>query len=265
MNAIWVRGSEACVGVLVCAGVTWLTLGQAWAVTTLIAGNVALIGYFLWHLDRLTRWATSDADVPVPEARGPWAIAFSALHRRVRSRTAHQRDLAHTIERMKSAVDAIPDGMVVLDGANRLRWANGRAQAHLGLDAVRDAGHPLANLVRQPEITRYLARADFSVAVTVESRRDQRVTLSIQGVPFGENERLLISRDISQVEAVERMRRDFIANVSHELKTPLTVVSGFAETLHDMDLDRASRQRYLELMQDQAQNMKRLVDDLLTL
>jgi len=64
---------------------------------------------------------------------------------------------------------------------------------------------------------------------------------------------------------VARLRRDFIANVSHELKTPLTVLTGFLETLADMRLEAKQRQRYLSLMAEQAQNMQRLVDDLLTL
>ncbi len=78
-------------------------------------------------------------------------------------------------------------------------------------------------------------------AVVVESLREPGVTLSIQVVPFGIDERLLISRDITQLEAVARMRRDFIANVSHELKTPLTVVSGFLETLQDLELEPRQR------------------------
>ena len=91
------------------------------------------------------------------------------------------------------------------------------------------------------------------------------VTLSIQIVPFGVEEKLLISRDITRLEAVARMRRDFIANVSHELKTPLTVVSGFIETLQDLDLEPRQRDRFLQLMHEQAKSMQRLVDDLLTL
>jgi two-component system phosphate regulon sensor histidine kinase PhoR len=74
-----------------------------------------------------------------------------------------------------------------------------------------------------------------------------------------------MSRDVTRLEQVARMRRDFIANVSHELKTPLTVVAGFTETLQDMALDPARRERYLRLMQEQARSMGRLVDDLLTL
>ena len=84
-------------------------------------------------------------------------------------------------------------------------------------------------------------------------------------MPYGVSEKLLLSRDVTQLEAVARMRRDFIANVSHELKTPLTVVSGFVETMQDLDLDDRQRDRYLGLMADQTRNMRRLVNDLLTL
>ena len=84
-------------------------------------------------------------------------------------------------------------------------------------------------------------------------------------MPFGVAEKLLIARDVTQLEAVARMRRDFIANVSHELKTPLTVISGFVETLQELDLDERQRTRFLQLMQEQAASMQRLVEDLLTL
>ena len=101
--------------------------------------------------------------------------------------------------------------------------------------------------------------------IVIDSQRDAGVTLAIQIVPFGVEEKLLISRDITQLEAVARMRRDFIANVSHELKTPLTVISGFVETLQELELDERQRGRFLQLMQEQAASMQRLVEDLLTL
>jgi two-component system phosphate regulon sensor histidine kinase PhoR len=84
-------------------------------------------------------------------------------------------------------------------------------------------------------------------------------------VPFAGDQKLLMSRDVTELEAVARIRRDFIANVSHELKTPLTVISGFVETLQDIDVDDRQRKRFLQLMQEQAKNMQRLVADLLTL
>jgi two-component system phosphate regulon sensor histidine kinase PhoR len=83
-------------------------------------------------------------------------------------------------------------------------------------------------------------------------------------VPYGEDQRLVLSRDITQFKGVERMRREFVANVSHELRTPLTVVSGFLETLRD-ERDPEAARRYIDLMHEQAARMERLVEDLLTL
>jgi two-component system phosphate regulon sensor histidine kinase PhoR len=243
----------------------WATLGAAWAAGVFALGGGAIIGFHLWHLDRLARWSAASLESPVPEGSGSWRIAMTALYRRVRTRTAHQRDLLQTIERFTSAAEAIPEGMVVLDGANRIRWANDRAQQYFGLDLTHDLGAPLVNLVRQPEVVRYLEAGDYTDAIVVDSQRMPGLTLSIQMVPFGIEERLLMGRDITRLESVARMRRDFIANVSHELKTPLTVVTGFLETLQDLALEPRQRERYLRLMQEQARSMERLVDDLLTL
>ncbi len=264
MGPAVVAGLVAPAAVLAAAAVAWLALGATAACVVLAAGWGAIIVAHLRNLDRLTRWAGGDLDAPAPEGSGAWSLAFSALHRRVRSRSAQQRELAQTIERFRSAAEAIPDGMVVLDTGNRIRWANARALAHFGLDPGRDVGTPLANLVRQPEFLRYLDNGDFSEALVIDSQRAPGSTLSIQVVPFGIDERLLISRDITRLEAVARMRRDFIANVSHELKTPLTVVSGFLETLQDAELPPRVK-RSVDLMSEQARSMERLVDDLLTL
>jgi len=265
MKLVFLTGLVAPVAVLILAGFVALLVGTGWAAMLLALGLAAIIVIHLWQVHRFMRWADAPLDAPVPEARGAWGHAFSALYRRVRTRTLHHRDLATTIERFRSAVEALPDGMVIVDAANRILWANARAQAHLGLDLAKDTGRPLLNLMRQPEVVRYFEAGDFTDAVIVDSLRGAATTLSIQVVPFGMDERLLISRDITQLEAVARMRRDFIANVSHELKTPLTVVSGFLETLQELELEPHQRTQYLQLMGEQARSMQRLVDDLLTL
>ncbi len=265
VSPVVVAGVGAPVAVAVLAAlVVWL-LGAAWGLATLTVGLGAVVGVHLWQIFRLARWADAALDAPVPEAIGAWGIAYSALYRRARTRTLNHRDLATTIGRFRSAVEALPDGMVILDAANRVEWANARAQAHLGLDLAKDTGRPLINLLRQPEVIRYFAAGDFTDAVVIDSLRGNVSTLSIQVIPFGIDERLLISRDITQLEAVDRMRRDFVANLSHELKTPLTVVSGFLETLQDLELEPRQRAQYLQLMAEQARSMQRLVDDLLTL
>jgi two-component system phosphate regulon sensor histidine kinase PhoR len=260
-----VQGVAAPAAVLLVAAVLWALAGAAGALAVLALGWGAILAFHIVNLDRLTHWAATSTETPVPEGSGPWRPAFSALYRRVRTRRAHERDLAHLIERFQSAAEAVPDGMVVLDTANRIKWANVRAQSLLGLDLSQDIGAPLMNFVRQPEFVRYVEAGDHRDPIVIDSQRDAGVTLAIQIVPFGVAEKLLISRDVTQLESVARMRRDFIANVSHELKTPLTVISGFVETLQELELDERQRVRFLQLMQEQAASMQRLVEDLLTL
>jgi two-component system, OmpR family, phosphate regulon sensor histidine kinase PhoR len=265
MSPLLLQAAIPPAAVLAVAGIVWGVFGAGPAFGVLAIGWGAVLAHHVRNLARLADWAAAGLDASVPEGRGAWGAAWSALYRRVRTRRAHERDLAHTIERFQSASEAVPDGMVVLDAANRIRWANARAQTFLGLDVAHDVGAPLANLVRQPAFVRYLEADEHAEPLVLDSQRDAGTTLAIQIVPFGVAEKLLIARDVTQLEAVARMRRDFIANVSHELKTPLTVVSGFIETLQELDLDERQRERFLRLMQEQSASMQRLVQDLLTL
>src|SRR6202521_3024066 len=265
MNLIWLRGLAAPAMIMVLALAVGLIDGVTAALTVVTVGTLAIIGWHLLQLDALARWASGPIEVPLPEGRGTWALAYAALYHRVRLRSARQRDLRLALDRFVSGARALPEGVVVLGASDRIEWANPRAEAHLGLDLKHDSGAPIVNLVRHPAFVQYLAVGDFSEPVIIQSTRESALTLSLQIVPFGVEEKLLMSRDITRLEAVARVRRDFIANVSHELKTPLTVLAGVIETLADMRLEERQRQRYLALMAEQAQNMQRLVDDLLTL
>ena len=265
MTPIWRRGLVAPLVVGLAALLAWPLAGGSVALAVLAVGALAIILWHLAQLDALARWASGALEAPVPEGRGTWAVAYSTLYRRVRLRSARQRDLRLALDRFVSGAEALPEGVVVLDAANRIQWANPRAQTHLGIELRQDQGAPIGNIVRQPAFVQYLAAGDFSEPVVMGSQREPGTTLSIQVVPFGVEEKLLMSRDITRLEAVARMRREFIANVSHELKTPLTVLSGFLETLADLKIEPKQRQRYIALMSEQAQNMQRLVADLLTL
>ncbi|HEX6138200.1 MAG TPA: phosphate regulon sensor histidine kinase PhoR [Casimicrobiaceae bacterium] len=259
---------EALVAPAIAAALTlvaWIVIGSGAALLVLAIGAVAIIGFHLRHLQRIGDWADGPLDAEVPEGRGVWAQPFAAIYRRVRIRSAYERDLRHIIERFQQASEAIPDGIVVLDAGNRIDWANPRALAQLGLALKQDRGQPIVNLLRQPEFHRYLDAGDYGASIIVASNRDPGRRLALQLVPFAADQKLLMSRDVTELEAVGRMRRDFVANVSHELKTPLTVISGFVETLQDVDVDARQRARFLQLMQEQARNMQRLVADLLTL
>ena len=259
------QGLIAPAGVAVVAALAYGIAGAAVACIVIAIGAAAIIAFHLLHLQRVADWAAGSLDAEVPEGRGVWVAPLAALYRHMRTRDAYERDLRHVIERFRLAAAALPDGVVVLDKSVRIDWANPRARSQLGLDVAHDRGQPIVNLVRQPEFLRYVEAGDFDRSIVVSSARDPHCRLALQLVPFGGDQKLLLSRDVTEVEAVARMRRDFIANVSHELKTPLTVISGFVETLQDIDVDERQRKRFLQLMHEQAKNMQRLVADLLTL
>jgi two-component system phosphate regulon sensor histidine kinase PhoR len=153
---------------------------------------------------------------------------------------------------------------VILDREHRIEWANPTAAHHFGVDARRDLGQPVVNLIRQPDFVTYLGAGDFSQPLALRARD---TTLSVRVIEFGEEQKLLNSRDVTADERIDTMRRDFVANVSHELKTPVTVLSGFVETLSDesFPMSPAQRGRYFAMMAEQAKRMQRLVEDLLTL
>ena len=126
--------------------------------------------------------------------------------------------------------------MVILDDGDRIEWCNPKAEAYFGLDSQRDRGQQITYLVRQPQFVEYLSSNHVGEPLVLRFRaRAGELMLSVQLVPYGDSDKLLLGRDITRWERLETTRRDFVANVSHELRTPLTVLGGFLETLADMD------------------------------
>ena len=167
-----------------------------------------------------------------------------------------------------AAIQASPNGVVLLDKLGRIEWCNQTAAQHFGFDVQRDLQQHIGNLVRDPVFMAYFAGAKFDHPVTMpgrESNSARPVRLSVQIHPYGEGRKLLLSNDVTALEQAEAMRRDFVANVSHEIRTPLTVLSGFVETLQNLPLTADERARYLALMAQQSHRMQSLVSDLLTL
>ena len=234
-----------------------------WAVFA--GGLLMLLGYHARNLRRLLDWLGRSDPGEVPEASGVWDDAFALLHRRERQLSQERQRLARLVVRYSQAGRALPDGVVILDGDDRIVWCNGKAEARFGIDGNTDVGQPIANLVRQPEFVKYLAQGDYAGPVQLKTGSGAALTLSVQIIPYDDAQKLLLARDVTQAQRLETMRRDFVANVSHELRTPLTVIMGFLETVRDLKLDPDRARNYLGMMADQASRMQRIIDDLLTL
>ncbi|MEY4295620.1 MAG: phosphate regulon sensor kinase PhoR [Pseudomonadota bacterium] len=178
-----------------------------------------------------------------------------------RSLKAERQNVAMHEQRLQaflSALQASPNGVVILDSDRRIEWCNQTAARLLGLDATRDVAQHLAHLVREPQFLEYFAQEKFDSELRFDNK-------ALQIHPYSLGRALLLVRDVTDVERAEQMRVDFVANVSHEIRTPLTVLSGFIETLQTLELSPQEQRHYLKLMDTQSQRLGALVADLLTL
>jgi two-component system, OmpR family, phosphate regulon sensor histidine kinase PhoR len=253
-----------------CLTIVSLLVGAAKGSTTalvLFSAGLALylFGHLYW-LNKLQVWLKNPNPDNVPEGAGVWEGIFSALFQTHRKHLRSESELMSSLEGFKRATNALPDGIVILNRRNEIEWCNPPAEAQLGLDLTKDVNQAIHNFVRYGEFIEYLQAEHYGEPIQLKSIRNPDSTLQIQLIPFGTEQKLLISRDVSAQEKIDIMRRDFIANVSHELRTPLTVVGGFLETLMDTKGAVADSARsYFDMMIDQTSRMRRIIEDLLTL
>jgi two-component system, OmpR family, phosphate regulon sensor histidine kinase PhoR len=260
-KAFWLLVSWAFFSLIV----GWITSAETGWLVYMFGVLAYLAGHLYW-IHRLYQWASKPSLNFIPNGKGIWEDIFANLYHEMRRHSRSQSQLSSTLERLRHATSALPDGVVVLNHRNEIEWFNEPAVQRLGLKRQHDENQPIYYLLRQAEFVEYLQREDYSEPLKLKSWRSPDVSLELQIIPFASKQRLLICRDISAIEKTEIMRRDFIANVSHELRTPLTVIGGFLETISDMQGEVSEEiQPYFDMMQAQTTRMRRIIEDLLTL
>jgi two-component system, OmpR family, phosphate regulon sensor histidine kinase PhoR len=265
VSPLWHRSVLLLAILALAALITGFSAGAEDGLWVLTAGLALGLFHQLRQLVRLERWLSRPGD-PVPEGSGAWADVFYRLRRMLKRQSQSEERLSSALDKLLQVTAAMPDGVVVLDDLDRIALCNPAAERHFGIDSTRDIGQQITFLVRDPRFVEYLASGEHGEPLTLRLHSELQRVLTVQIVPYGDRQKLVISRDVTRVEHLETMRRDFIANVSHELRTPLTVLSGFLETLSGADKpEPAMFKRALFLMADQTQRMARLVEDLLTL
>ena len=266
MQEFWFRVSMPVLASTLVALLMWGWFSSTIALLFMLVMLLAVMAYRARQLFKLGQWLGDARLETIPEAGGIWDDVFSRLYKMVKQHNQTKQELAAELQHIELATSALPEGVAILNAANRIEWCNLLAQQLFNLDPQQDIMQDITYLVRQPEFVEYLHESNFNVPLIMRPARHEDMVLSIKLIPYGEDKRLLIIRDITQFERVEAMRRDFVANVSHEMRTPLTVVSGFLENLQDMpDLNKDSSRRALHLMAEQTRRMDNLVADLLTL
>lgn len=240
----------------------------------LIALIGALCGVLVWlfiNFNRSSRyldWIRSGDVSEAPKLNGVWGEATDRTRRLLREQIKTLNSSNKRLDDFLAAIQASPNGVILLDANAQIEWCNLTAASHFDLNPTADISQHIGNLVRDPVFAAYFAAENFVGEVTISGKNtatSRASRLAVQIHPYGQGKKLLLSNDVTGREAAEFMRRDFVANVSHEIRTPLTVLNGFVETLQTLDLDEAERIKYLGLMEQQTQRMQSLVSDLLIL
>lgn len=248
---------------LVVAILVGLMFGRVAVALAITFGIYSLVQ--LWNVLRLEFWLRNRRVEAPPDISGVWGEVVTIVSRIYRRKQFHRARVRGLLREFRQLTTAMPEGAVLLGPEHEILWFNGRAGEWLGLRRKRDVGIRIENLVRHPVFVEYLRTGHPSDGAIVEDLESDR-WLAFNVVRTGTAERqLLMIRDVSQEQQLHSMRKDFVANASHELRSPLTVISGYLDALaDDEDLDPTWNTPVLE-MRRQAERMRSIIKDLLEL
>ena len=242
-----------------------LGLGEVGAIIGAAIAVALAVGVDVMRAVRLMGWMRGDLSKPAPHDAGFWGELGYRLERVLRAGAAALAQEQHRLEEFLSAIEASPNGVLLLNEKDQIVWCSAVAADHLGLDARRDRLQPITNLVRMPAFVAYLQEGRWRESISFVAPGGQgNLQVVVRG--YGDDgQKLVTTQDVTERMRSDAMRRDFVANVSHEIRTPLTVLAGFVETMASLPLTEAERARVLKLMAQQTDRMQLLVSDLLSL
>ena len=243
------------------AALGWLA-GSVWLG---ISGALGLyLAWNLWQLRALHFWIQHRSVADPPDAMGLWGDVVAQVVRLHRRKRFHKERLTRLFRELRRSTAAMPDGVVMLDPQGEIVWFNRKAGELLDLSRRADLGLRIDNLVRNPDFVRYLRGGQYSMPVIVRIDTPTERHLAFQLIAYGEDQRLLMLRDVTREVRMEQMRKDFVANASHELRSPLTVVAGYLENF-SADPGLGDLAAPVAEMRRQTDRMTRIIEDLLEL
>ncbi|MCP4878720.1 MAG: DUF3329 domain-containing protein [Gammaproteobacteria bacterium] len=234
-----------------------------------IASLITLGGYIAWlyrRLLKLEKWIRKGTRASeVYEDNGFIGIIIRQLYQQKKTHNQRKRRTKQILSRLNQNISALPDATVLLDEELRIEWCNEPARYLLNLRSPQDLGYKINNLLRDPGLLAYLENPGEREYIELESPLDPNISIQVKKVSFGGNQSLLIARNVSDQKQLQESLKNFVANASHELRSPLTVVLGHLEMLEAEGEISASGKRSLQTAQRQAERMKELIQGLLLL
>jgi len=196
---------------------------------------------------------------------GIWQQLFSRFRYEHEKASRRKQSYRQLVREIRKSTNAMPDGAVVLNVDNEIIACNRASKELAGLKRKKDRGQRVDNILRDPALTRLLHSKGKDDSVEIASPVDDGRWLNCRVVPYGADQKLLLLRDVTERIRLSKMRRDFVANASHELRSPLTVITGYLDALADDEQAPESWVKPVAQMQSQAQRMLQILGELLEL
>lgn len=260
---VWLYLLAISVAVLVAAAIGFL-FGQPLLFVTLMLASLLVLQ--LRNLVRFEHWLRNRRSMSPPNMPGLWGEAVSTTNRIYRRKIFHKRRVMLLLREFRRMTAAMPDGAILLGSEREILWFNRAAARWLNLRRKVDFGNRIDNLLRHPDFVRYLESRGKGPEPRIFLPQLGGRWLAFRLVTTGaEGQQLLIIRDVSNEARLDSMRKDFVANASHELRSPLTVISGYIDALSD---DAAVGEDWhvpAQEMRRQSNRMRGILQDLLEL
>ena len=264
MSRIWSSEFPALLVALVALLALGL-LGGNW----LLASLITLGGYVVWlyrRILRLERWVARGTKASeVYDDDGFIGFIIRDLYRQKKTANRRKKKTKEILRRLNRNISALPDATVLLNEDLEIEWCNAPARYLLNIRSPQDLGYRITNLIRSPEFLEYLEDDETREFVEVSSPGDPLVTVQVKLTSIGGGQSLLTARNVSNQKKLNEGLKNFVANASHELKSPLTVISGHLEMLEsEPELSDAGRAS-LQTARRQTDRMTELIHSLLLL
>ena len=264
MKKIWASESWAITSVIMVT-IFLGTLSGFWYASLLLA-LLGYIGWIYYRLLKLEKWVSRGTKLSkVYDDHGFIGTIIRHLYQQKKTHSQRKKRTKDILGRLNRNISALPDATILLNEYREIEWCNEPAHYLFSIDMRNDVGQRITNLIRNPQFLEYLEAPEDRPYLEIASPGDHSVTLQIKLARFGDDQSLLIARNVSDQKQLQEGLKHFVANASHELKSPLTVINGHLEMLEaESGLSAAGRQS-LQTAQQQSQRMRQLIEDLLLL
>lgn len=227
-----------------------------------------LLAYIIWMLDRffeIETWLSSGVSFDhTPFGGGLWDRYISHAIRQKKELIEQKKRNQKLMVRFNEILRSFPYPTVVINAHNEIQWINKRAAKMLNLQRKKDIGIPINNIIRHQDLSEKL-NDDGASEFQLLSPSNNKVVLMVAISRLNRNIRILSVRDISERYYLENLRKNFIANASHEMRTPLTIITGYLEMLSQNDSLDEHAKNMISTAYEHSGRMNDLIKDLLLL